>query len=113
MEADELPQPPFQQGAAHMGPHPSGNDDPRPQGRDGLGLEDEGHGFAGDADAFFENGAERPPPLQPPTGGEGNLAQTVSLFLPLARRRDRTLRPALVFMRDRNPWTFLRFRLLG
>jgi hypothetical protein len=38
---------------------------------------------------------------------------TVSLWRPLARRRDRTARPFLVAMRERNPCVFARRRLLG
>jgi len=39
--------------------------------------------------------------------------QTVSRFRPFARRRLRTLRPPLVFIRSRNPWVFFRRRTLG
>jgi len=35
------------------------------------------------------------------------------LLRPLARRRDNTLAPPLVFIRVRNPCTFERFRRLG
>jgi hypothetical protein len=113
VETDQLPKAALEQGSPYMGAYAPRNDDPGPQGRSRFGMENEGHGFSGDADALFENAAKRPPPLQPPAGGEGDHRQTVSLFLPLARRRARTLRPALVFMRDRKPCTFLRFRLLG
>ena len=39
--------------------------------------------------------------------------QTVRLLRPLARRRAMTLRPFLVAMRFRKPWTRLRWRFLG
>lgn len=38
---------------------------------------------------------------------------TVSFLRPLARRRERTARPVLVFIRSRKPWTFFLFLLLG
>jgi hypothetical protein len=38
---------------------------------------------------------------------------TATRLRPLARRRDNTLTPPLVFMRVRNPCTFERFRRLG
>jgi len=103
VEADQFAQPPLEQGSPDMGADSPRYDDTRPQGLGRFGMKDEGHGFSGDADALLENSAKRPPPLQPPAGGEGDHRQTVSLFLPLARRRARTLRPALVFMRDRKP----------
>ena len=40
-------------------------------------------------------------------------AFTATRLRPLARRRDNTLTPPLVFMRVRNPCTFERFRRLG
>jgi hypothetical protein len=39
--------------------------------------------------------------------------QTVKRFLPLARRRLMTSRPARVDMRSRNPWVRFLFTLLG
>ncbi len=45
-----------------------------------------------------------------PTPGE---IHTVSRCRPLARRRANTLRPALVLMRLRNPWSRLRFKFDG
>lgn len=41
------------------------------------------------------------------------LTETVNLFRPLARRRDKTARPSFVAMRARNPWVVLRRLLLG
>jgi len=38
---------------------------------------------------------------------------TVSLWRPLARRRDSTARPSFVFMRSRNPCVLARLRLFG
>ena len=40
-------------------------------------------------------------------------SETVSLWRPLARRRFKISRPALVAMRFLNPWSFLRFRFDG
>jgi hypothetical protein len=49
--------------------------------------------------------------------GRGNYSRnpafTATRLRPLARRRDNTLTPPLVFMRVRNPCTFERFRRLG
>jgi hypothetical protein len=39
--------------------------------------------------------------------------QTVSRFRPFARRRLRTFRPPLVFIRSRKPWVFFRRRTFG
>lgn len=41
------------------------------------------------------------------------LVETVSLFLPLARRRASTLRPSAVDILFRNPWSFNFFRFDG
>lgn len=38
---------------------------------------------------------------------------TATRLRPLARRRARTLRPDVVFMRTRNPWDFARLRFFG
>jgi hypothetical protein len=46
-----------------------------------------------------------------PTAGRNR--QTVSRLRPLRRREARTARPALVLIRTRNPWVFLRRRLFG
>jgi hypothetical protein len=42
-----------------------------------------------------------------------NPAFTATRLRPLARRRDSTARPLLVFMRERNPCVFERRRRLG
>lgn len=41
------------------------------------------------------------------------LVQALRRVRPLARRALNTLRPPLVLMRARNPWTRLRLRVLG
>ena len=56
-------------------------------------------------------------PGRPPAAQRRCLRWTSSLTVrewrPRRRRRARTFRPALVFMRERNPWSFRRFFLLG
>jgi hypothetical protein len=69
---------------------------------------------------FGENGVNIPGICQPANGRKPIIhgyflrpTLTVSRFLPLARRRDSTLRPFLVDIRFRKPWSLSFFRLDG
>ena len=65
----------------------------------------------------WERTSVRHGPGRPPAAQRRCLRWTSSLTVrewrPRRRRRARTFRPALVFMRARNPWSFTRFLLLG
>lgn len=52
-------------------------------------------------------------PHERPTAWTSRHRYTAIRLRPFARRRLRTLRPALVLIRTRNPWVRLRFRRLG
>ena len=52
-------------------------------------------------------------PLKQKKTTDFSVAYADNTFLPLRRRRAKTLRPFLVLIRARKPCTFLRLRLFG
>ena len=51
---------------------------------------------------------------EPPPQTKSNYSdETLRRTRPLARRRDKTLRPPRVFIRARKPWVLARLRVLG
>ena len=59
-------------------------------------------------------GAEKTAPRRQPLRRlRWSWSLTVSRRRPFFLRRAKTFRPALVFMRARNPWSFMRFLFVG
>lgn len=119
VEACELSEQPFGPVSRNRRPEPLSHDDAharlRGLGRDGCDGEQWGVMPAPLPLHALDVGAvshEEEPIASPsrPTPGE---IHTVSRCRPLARRRANTLRPALVLMRLRNPWSRLRFKFDG
>src|SRR5262245_10659095 len=115
--AKDLSKPPPDGVSYHGAAHLPGERQPEPGMIMARWMSDEREVARRDPDAARVGFVEiRLPPgsiVRPELPGTALTRQTVSLFLPLARRRLRTRRPLFVFMRDRNPCVFLRRRTFG
>ena len=113
MIPDQFPQAPLDSVPYDGGAGRAGHDYAGPHGTLGYRIKIQVHVLGAQTDAFLKNETEVLFSLKPAHPRKRERLQTAILFLPLDRRRDKTARPLLVFILDRNPCTFLRFRLLG